>query len=209
MKSSWRIFSFILLLAAMLPFTACQLLGQGEVKDEEVAVSAPPLPPPGMYLDFEDVQIPSGLRINREMSFVYESNDLKAGVMTLIGTPKVADVLAYFQDHMPKDNWQLLSKFKYHKNILLYSKPGKVCIIVVTQPASLTFLEVEVWVAPLKPGSDPFATSLSGTRDRDQAGAAAGSTLPFLSGKPKTGQFPLGQSPKSSGPLEETLRNVD
>lgn len=150
-----HLFSVISIIFSLALFAGCADLTANQVDEEP-----PPLPPPalGIYLDFEDVQIPPGMELDRKTSFVYQSDNIKAGVLSLNGREKPGAVLNFFQDQMPKDGWSMLSSFKYHKNVLIYTKANKVCLIVAENPSGLSALRVEVWVAPLKPGSQLGST---------------------------------------------------
>lgn len=159
MRRSVPLWPVVVMLVAVLSLGGCQALRPGEA--EEPGVEAPPLPPsPGMYLDFEDVQVPSGLTLNRQASFVYQSETLRTGVLTFTGPQPLEEVLSFFKENMPRDNWRLLSSFKYQKNILIYLKTGKMCLIVLEQPPGLGALKVEVWVAPVKSEASPAAEVL-------------------------------------------------
>ena len=181
MKITPSRFALALLLAALLPIAACGSFGSGLMKAEE------PPPPQGEYLEFKDVKIPSPLKLDRQASFVYESNGVRAGVLTLTGKFPVVDVLDFFQTNMPRDGWALLSSFKYQKNILIYTKPDKVCLVVAAYPYGDEALRMEVWVAPIKPG-------------QSVPGVAPGESAPFQG----TGDKPLPLI-KTPAPKEETL----
>ncbi|MEW5721893.1 MAG: hypothetical protein AB1896_02210 [Thermodesulfobacteriota bacterium] len=135
----------VLLLALLLPAAACSKLGLGTIEPE-------PAPLTGQYLDFKDVQIPSELSLDKDASFIYETNNIKAGVLGLTGDMPLVEALKYFEEHMAQDGWVSLSSFKYHKNILIYTKPEKVCLIIASWPKGAANLQLEVWVSPTQSG---------------------------------------------------------
>lgn len=147
MKTRWSLAALIISAIAVLVLSGCESFNFGQTREEA------PGPPPSSYLDFEDVQIPGGLKLVREQSFVYENNNLRAGVLALKGDGPVVAVLNHFQTRMPADGWEQLSSFKYHKNILIYTKPDKVCLVIVTAPFGDDDVNVEVWVSPSAPGA--------------------------------------------------------
>ena len=184
MRSWPKVLSPLLVLAVILALAGCQWLGGSQVAETEAVPATPsspptPAPPPGKYLDFNDVKLPSNLTLDRESSFVYESATVKAGILRFFSSGSAGEALAFFEENMPKDKWSMLSSFKYNKNITIYTKPGKICLIVVDQPRNMNDVRVEVWVAPLKPGQDPREAMM-----------------------PATGVLPL---KKRAGPREETL----
>lgn len=174
--------AFVLILVPVL--TGCLGFGQSQVA-EDSGPAAPPPPPPGSYLDFDDVRVPDDLQLDRNYSFVYQSDALKTGVLSFLGSNSTAEVLAFFQDNMPRDGWSLMSSFKFHRNILIYTKPKKICLLVVNEPQGARLVRVEVWVAPLKPEAMEHLQPASPE-----------------AGQPQTGILPL---VKPIEPREETL----
>lgn len=182
LRCAWPL---VLLLSLALALTGCQFLGQGEVMDEEEPVAPPPQPI--VYLDFKDIQIPSGLELDRDSSFVYQSKAMVTGVLTFTSADSMPEIIGAFEENMGKDNWTLLSSFKYQKNILIYSKTGKICLVIANQPPGMNSVRIEIWVAPLKP---------------EQEISAAPSAL----GRIKAGSIPL---VKPAQPREEDLSGKD
>lgn len=176
-----------IMLCGLLVFTsACAgMMGSSGSKEE------PTGPPPTKYLEFKDVQVPSALKLNSDASFVYETSDFRAGVLTLKGRMPVTEILDFFQANMPKDGWALLSSFKYQKNILMYTKQNKACLVIVAYPYGNEEAVLEVWVAPSKPGAQHTLLNTGAP----WTGVQSPST------KPKAGSKP------TSGPKEETLDN--
>ncbi|MEW6266857.1 MAG: hypothetical protein AB1641_27595 [Thermodesulfobacteriota bacterium] len=181
MKRNLNRLFLTLLLTGLLSLTGCLGWGAKDVRDEQS------LPPPSQYLDFKDVKVPAELKLDRDGSFIYESSEYRAGVMALSGRMGVMDILDFYQKSMPQDGWTLLSRFKYHKNIMVYTKSNKVCLIMATYPYSSDDVKLEVWVAPSSPGQS-FSSLGSGT---------GGSTFSGSSG--------LSGRSSSSAPKEETL----
>ena len=148
MTKSWSLWAIMALLVAALALGGCLGFGSSGVVDE-----APPPPPAPKYMDFSDVRIPEVMNLDREHSFVYETRNIRAGVLSLKGTMELVDVLSFYETNMPKDGWTLLSSFKYNKNILIYTKAEKVCLVVATQPFGETKSNLELWVSPINPGA--------------------------------------------------------
>ncbi|MBF0531366.1 MAG: hypothetical protein HQK55_19270, partial [Deltaproteobacteria bacterium] len=84
------------------------------------------------------------------------------------------------------------SSFKFQKNILMYTKQNKACLVIVAYPYGSDEVSLEVWVAPSKPGAQHTllntGTPWTGTQSQSTA-------------KPKPG------AKSGSGPKEETLDN--
>jgi hypothetical protein len=149
--SKYNVFRHLfVVLAATVLLAACQTSEQSAGLYDDT----PPPPPPAVapapeavYADFPEVKIPARLNINRNASFVYQSDSITGGVLTLTGAMSAQEVINWFQDQMPKEGWEPLSTFKYQKFILIYLKPGKVCLIEAQQ-STIGGTSVEIWVAP-------------------------------------------------------------
>ena len=116
-------------------------------EEQDFIVETPVL---GSYLDFEDVQVPRGLKLDRKRSYVYQSESIKTGVLSFNTTRAVVGVLADFEENMLRDNWVLVSNFKFHKNILLYHKAIKNCLIIVESRPNRAWVKVEIWLSPVR-----------------------------------------------------------
>ncbi|MBW1740694.1 MAG: hypothetical protein JRJ42_06090 [Deltaproteobacteria bacterium] len=102
--------------------------------------------PAPLYYDFEDVLVPSELKVDKKKSFVYHAPDFSAGVLVLKGRVEVNSLVRFFDNNMAKDNWRLVSSFKSPRTIMFFNKPNRGCIINITEKQFTT--EVEIWVAP-------------------------------------------------------------
>jgi len=176
-----RLLQWMLLLVAVLALAGCLGFGRSEVVEDESP--AAPVAPPGARFDFEDIQVPGGLKMNPEGRFIYETESIKTGVITFTGGGAATETLGFFQANMPKDGWSHLAGFKSSKSILIYTKPKKVCLIIVEPARGAYESKVEIWVAPLKAGQEPQAA-----------------VQPL--GRTETGVAPLA---KPQPPREETL----
>ncbi len=103
--------------------------------------------PAPLYYDFEDVLVPSELKVDKKRSFIYHTSDFTAGVLILTGRVEMNSLIRFFDNNMAKDNWRLISSFKMGiRTIMFFDKPNRGCIININEKQFKT--EVEVWVAP-------------------------------------------------------------
>lgn len=103
----------------------------------------------GKYYIFNDVLVPSELSYKPKKSFVYETPQFKAGVLTFSKWwMDSGSLIDFFTYHMEKDNWKLLNSFKGKESILNFSKPDKACLIKIMEKWYGT-TEVEIRVGPL------------------------------------------------------------
>jgi hypothetical protein len=99
-----------------------------------------------LYFDFEDILVPSELKVDKKRSFVYHAPDFKAGVLALTGRVEIDSLIRFFENNMAKDNWRLVSFFKSLRTIMFFNKSNRSCVINITEKQFST--EVEIWVAP-------------------------------------------------------------
>lgn len=100
----------------------------------------------GRYYDFDDVQVPRGMELDKSKSIMFNVGNLKAGVLVFSDRVEVESLINFFIDSMSRDNWRLMSSFKYPKVALFFAKKGKTCVISVSEGTLST--NVEIWVAP-------------------------------------------------------------
>ena len=103
-------------------------------------------PKPPRYDDFNDVQIPGRMSLDKDRSLVFEAAGFKAGVLTVTGRVKVNSLVAFVKDAMAKDNWHLKVSYKYPRVVLMFYKPGRTCVWSITESSWTT--TAEIWVVP-------------------------------------------------------------
>lgn len=121
-------------------------------EEMEPAATEPDDTPTPLYYDFDDVLVPSELKVDRKRSFVYHTDEFTAGVLVLSGRVEINSLIRFFDTNMAKDNWRLMSSFKSPRTILFFTKANRSCIINITEERFDT--EVEIWVAPTKANED-------------------------------------------------------
>jgi len=117
-------------------------------EEAELAATEPDDTPSPLYYDFDDVLVPSELKMDRKRSFVYHTDEFTAGVLVLTGRVEINSLIRFFDSNMAKDNWRLMSSFKSPRTMLFFTKANRSCIINITEQRFNT--EVEIWVAPTK-----------------------------------------------------------
>ena len=99
-----------------------------------------------LYYDFEDVLVPSELKLNKKRSLIHISPDFTAGGLVLAGRVEINSLIRFFQNNMAKDNWHLWTSVKSPHTMMFFNKPNRTCIINITEKQFKT--EVEIWIAP-------------------------------------------------------------
>ncbi|MCB2184991.1 MAG: hypothetical protein KQJ78_01140 [Deltaproteobacteria bacterium] len=98
------------------------------------------------YYNFNDVQVPTSLRLLEDQSSVFKTGAVTAGVLTFEGRVESASLADYFQRSMPVDNWKLQGYIKYPQIGIFFAKPGKACLIQMKEGPVNT--DVSIWVIP-------------------------------------------------------------
>jgi len=100
-----------------------------------------------LYCDFGDVLVPSELKVDKKLTFIFETSGFIAGVNAYKGRVKVDSLIKFFKSSMAKDNWRILGSFKSSPlSIMLFQKENRNCMIKIIK--KLTTTHVEIWVAP-------------------------------------------------------------
>ena len=136
-RGCWRL---ALVGIVVLALTAC---AQTPKEKGEMA------PTPAVTYRFEDVPIPRSLEINKDESFIYESQAIKTGILVYGGKAKVADLAHFFKENMGTHGWRLVSNFERNDALLTFNKPGWGCVITIL-PTGMERAKVEVRVGPIE-----------------------------------------------------------
>jgi hypothetical protein len=105
----------------------------------------------GRYYDFDDIQVPVQLKLDKDQSTIFRVGAFKAGVLVFSDNVELESLINFFIESMAKDNWTLKGSFKYPKAAMFFAKPGKTCVIQITESWFKT--TAELWVAPTSDGS--------------------------------------------------------
>ncbi|MBW2038534.1 MAG: hypothetical protein JRI46_02920 [Deltaproteobacteria bacterium] len=101
-----------------------------------------------MYSEFKDVMIPPDMELDRNESLVYESHNLRMGVLYYSGRAELPEVVDFFKENMKNDGWELLNSFRHKTYILNFVKKGRNCIITVEKKGGKA--DIQIWMGPLQ-----------------------------------------------------------
>jgi len=136
----------VLVLAVLLLSTGCATI-KSWTGQEEQPVPKTTDAPNVTYYSFPDIPIPKELELSREKSFVYETSNVRTGVLVLTGNVDLNSLEQYFRTNMAKNGWRFINSFKYNTVILNYLKDDKASHIRISRETWKTV--VEIWVGPL------------------------------------------------------------
>ena len=141
----------VLVLAVLLVATGCATSKPSAAPGQEKQSATKAEMPNVTYYTFPDIPVPKELELIRDRSFVYETPNLKTGVLVLSGNVDMDSMEQYFRANMAKNGWRFISNFKYATVILNYVKDDRAALIRLSRENFSTV--VEIWVGPRgKPG---------------------------------------------------------
>ncbi|MDL1968261.1 MAG: hypothetical protein LWW97_06860 [Deltaproteobacteria bacterium] len=101
-----------------------------------------------LYNDFGDVLVPGELKVDKDLTFIFETSGFIIGVNAYKGRVKIDSLINFFKSSMAKDNWSILGSFKSSPlSIMLFQKENRSCMIKIKE--KLTASHVEIWVVPM------------------------------------------------------------
>jgi hypothetical protein len=156
-KGNWRFVGlFVLTMGLMGLSVSCGSALQEQKKETTLnPASQPAAPtknlgqPDGRYYDFEDVKIPNELKLDEKKSNVYQSQDIKSGVLQFNGYVELRSLIDFFMIGMARDKWGLKANFKRPpQTILLFEKKNKRSIFFIEDAMFNT--HIEIWTIPTR-----------------------------------------------------------
>jgi hypothetical protein len=136
----------VLVLVVLLLATGCSTFKRLTGQEEQQPLSKSEAPNVAYY-SFPDIPIPKELELVRDRSFVYETSNLRTGLLVLSGNVDINSLEQYFKTNMAKNGWRFINSFKYATVILNYLKDDKAAHIRISRENFSTW--VEIWVGPL------------------------------------------------------------
>ncbi|MFZ7124789.1 MAG: hypothetical protein ACOWWM_01375 [Desulfobacterales bacterium] len=151
-----------ILAAVMLLVAGCSsLAGTRTGADSDTAAAA--TPSPTVYHDFNDVLLPSELKVDADRTYIVQGSGMSIGVLTLKGWVERDSLIQFFRVGMERDNWQIMTSFKSPKkttgSILVFSKENRMAVITIRE--GLIYTSVEIAVSPIagSPAAGAFKES--------------------------------------------------
>ncbi len=142
------------LLTLVLFLSGCaHITGDPEKETVYEPVAAPPESESitHKYYDFEDIPIPREMKINARDSILFESQNMRSGMLSFSGRVDSDSLFNYFQVSMADEGWKLISYIKYGTYIQTFEKPDRLCIIRIIERSFSS--ELQIWISPkLSPG---------------------------------------------------------
>ena len=111
---------------------------------------------PTLYRDFNDILLPSEMKIDTKRSYIVEGSGLTTGILTIKGWVDRDSLITFFKSAMERDKWQEVASFKSPSantsSILVFQKTNRTAIISIHEEMIYTYAEIAV--APSAKGID-------------------------------------------------------
>lgn len=145
----------------LLTLPACSYFQKSNSSTSSASAEAAPQPQTmDNYYDFDDIPVPQEMELQGDDSFILETPTERSGVMVFKGKVEIQSLRNYYINNMARENWTMRSAIKSSRTILVFEKPGRYCIITMTDGQFST--QMEIWVTPRANGySEPMGTSSS------------------------------------------------
>jgi hypothetical protein len=105
---------------------------------------------------FEDIPLPPEMSLNRKESFVYETREIRTGLLIYEGKGEIGKLSNFFKQQMPNYQWRLLSSFELNNVMLTFIKEGW-CSIIYILPKEGETKRIEIRFGPIE--IKPFSSS--------------------------------------------------
>lgn len=82
-------------------------------------------------LRFDDVPVPTGFVSMPTESFIYQTDNIRAGLLRYEGKSSPESVVQFYKEQMPVYNWQFINIIEFDKKQISFEKPGQSCIVII------------------------------------------------------------------------------
>lgn len=136
----------LLTMITFVTLSCSSLSGNGAGSDGEAAG----MPTPTLYHDFNDILLPSELKVDPDRTYIVQGPGMATGILTMKGWVERDSLIQFFKVGMERDNWKIMTSFKSPKkttgSILVFSKENRMAVITIRE--GLIYTNVEIAVSP-------------------------------------------------------------
>lgn len=143
----WRnnLATYLFLAALVTMLAACSSMNS---TSSSGADSAEKTTAPTLYRDFDDILLPSGMKIDDKRTYIVEGSGLTTGILTIKGWVDRNSLLTFFKSAMERDKWQEIASFKSPtadtSSILVFQKTNRTAVISIHEELVYTYAEIAV-----------------------------------------------------------------
>ncbi len=87
------------------------------------------------------------MEFDREKSMYVKSQDFNGGILYFSGRAEINSLITFFENTMPSKDWTLSDSVNTKKTLLIFTKPGKTCMISIVDPDFSFSPQVSFYIA--------------------------------------------------------------
>ncbi len=143
----WRnnLATYLFLAALVTMLAACSSMNS---TSSSGADSADKTTAPTLYRDFDDILLPSEMKIDDKRTYIVEGSGVTTGILTIKGWVDRNSLLTFFKSAMERDKWQEIASFKSPtadtSSILVFQKTNRTAVISIHEELIYTYAEIAV-----------------------------------------------------------------
>lgn len=101
-----------------------------------------------VYRDFNDILLPSEMKIDTNRTYIIEGSGLTTGILTIKGWVDRDSLITFFKSAMEREKWQEIASFKSPSadtsSILVFQKINRTAVISIHEEMIYTYVEIAV-----------------------------------------------------------------
>ena len=103
---------------------------------------------PTLYRDFNDILLPSEMKVDTDRSYIVEGSGTTTGILTIKGWVDRDSLMTFFKSAMERDKWQEIASFKSPSadtsSILVFQKTSRTAVISIHEELIYTYAQIAV-----------------------------------------------------------------
>ena len=157
----WRhnLAMYFILAVLVAVLAACSSMNA--TSDSAGSDSAAKMSSPTQYRDFDDILLPSEMKVDSKRTYIVEGSGLTTGILTVKGWVDRNSLIDFFKSAMEREKWQELASFKSPSadtsSILVFQKAGRTAVISIREGWIYTYAEIAVAPSAKGISGTPFA----------------------------------------------------
>lgn len=145
---------YLILAVLAIPLAACSSMNT--TSSSSGSDSAADVTSTTIYRDFDDILLPSEMKIDSDRTYIIQGSGLTTGILTIKGWVDRDSLITFFKSAMQREKWQEIASFKSPSadtsSILVFQKTSRTAVISLHEELIYTY--VEIAVAPSAKGID-------------------------------------------------------
>jgi len=145
-ERSLRLWNVLAMLAVVLMLSAC-LNTKTDTESLPEVGSMEELPPMASTVgNYEDIEIPEGMKYINKKSMSMRTDSFRGGIMHYKGRVDAYSLKDYIISSMKKNMWKLAGEVSSQNVILAFTKPHRTCMILIEPNSSISDTTLTMYV---------------------------------------------------------------